>query len=301
MKVFIVGGSGFVGNNLAKHLFEQGHQVTVGSRKGAGSVQGVEYVALDAAKNEGFKEALTGKNFEAVIYLVGIIRESGGQTFQQAHIDGVRNTLQACQANGIKRYLHMSALGAVKGTGSRYFETKAVGEELVQASGLDWTIFRPSLIFGLGDDFFGNVLKGLVQAPLPFIPLIGNGRFPFRPVWIGDVASAFAQALTLPNTVHRSYTLVGPKEYSFRHLLALVQDNLGSKKPFLSIPLWLMDRIVPLMSSLPFSPLTLDQYIMLKQGNTADANYAREVFHLAERSLEVELPGILTTKRLVSH
>lgn len=300
MKVFIVGGSGFVGTNLARYLLEQGHQVTVGSRGGTGKLRGASYMAVDAGKNQGLKEALVGQNFDAVIYLVGIIRERGDQTFKQAHVDGVRNTLNALKAAGIKRYVHMSALGAAKGTGSQYFETKAEGEALVQASGLDWTILRPSLIFGMGDDFFGNVLKGLVKAPLPFIPLIGDGHFPFRPVWIEDVAAAFEQSLTNPKTIHCSYSLVGPKEYSFRNLLALVRDNLDLRKPFLSVPLWMMDLVVPIMSKLPFSPLTLDQYIMLKGGNTGDPGLTRQTFRLLERSLEVELPGILTTKRLVS-
>ncbi len=300
MKVFIVGGSGFVGTNLTQYLIEQGHQVTVGSRQGSTHLRGSRYVVVDAAKNQGLTEAFQGQNFEAIIYLVGIIRENRRQSFEQAHVDGVRNTLNAAKAAGIKRFVHMSALGATKGTGSGYFESKADGEALVQASGLNWTILRPSLIFGMGDDFFGNVLKGLVKTPLPFIPLIGNGRFPFRPIWIGDVAAAFEQSLTNPKTIQRSYSLVGPKEYSFRNLLAQVRDNLDSRKPFLSVPLWLMDLVVPIMSKLPFSPITQDQYIMLKSGNTADPDYLRQTFKLLERSLEVELPGILTTKRLVS-
>lgn len=298
MKVLIVGGSGYVGSHLARHLLEQGHQVTVASRRGEGPLAGVRYVMADAAKDEGLLEAAQGQ--EALIYLVGIIRERGDQTFRQAHVEGVRHSLAAARAVGIRRFVHMSALGTARGTGSRYYETKAEGEELVQASGLDWTILRPSLIFGQGDEFFGGILKGLVTAPIPFIPQIGDGSFVFRPVWVGDVALAFEQALSRPHTLHRSYNLVGPKEYTFRELLLLVRDTLGSRKPLLPIPLALMDRVVPLLSPLPFSPITLDQYIQLKMGNTANPVYMRGAFSLVERSLEVELPGILTTKRLVS-
>ncbi len=298
MKVLIVGGSGYVGTHLARHLLEQGHQVTVASRRGEGPLAGVRYVMADAAKDEGLLEAAQGQ--EALIYLVGIIRERGDQTFRQAHVEGVRHSLAAARAAGIRRFVHMSALGTARGTGSRYYETKAEGEELVQASGLDWTILRPSLIFGQGDEFFGGILKGLVTAPIPFIPQIGDGSFVFRPIWVGDVSLAFEQALSRPNTFYRSYNLVGPKEYTLRELLLLVRDTLGSQKPLLPIPLALMDLVVPLISPLPFSPITLDQYLQLKMGNTADPSHMRNAFSLVERSLEVELPGILTTKRLVS-
>jgi len=297
MRVLIVGGSGYVGSHMAQHLLAQGHQVRVASRRGEGPLEGVQYVMADAAKNEGLLEAAQGQ--EALIYLVGIIRERGDQTFQQAHVEGVRHSLAAAKAAGISRFVHMSALGTARGTGSRYFETKAEGEELVQASGLQWTILRPSLIFGQGDEFFGGVLKGLVTAPIPFIPLIGDGHFVFRPIWVGDVARAFEQALIRPSTVHRAYNLVGPREYTFRDLLLLVRDALNSRKPLLPIPLALMDLVVPLLSPLPFSPITLDQYRQLKMGNTADPTYMRNAFSLEERSLEAELPSILSAKRWV--
>lgn len=297
MKVLLVGGSGYVGSHMAQHLMARGHQVTVASRRGKGPLEGVRYVMADAARNQGLLEAAQGQ--EALIYLVGIIRERGDQTFQQAHVEGVRHSLAAAQAAGISRFLHMSALGAARGTGSRYYESKALGEERVQASGLDWSILRPSLIFGQGDEFFGGILKGLVTAPIPFIPLIGDGHFVFRPIWVGDVVAAFEQALERPQTVQRSYNLVGPKEYTFRELLLLVRDTLGSRKPLLPIPLALMDWVVPLISPLPFSPITKDQYLQLKMGNTADPVYMRQAFSLEERPLESELPRILSAKRLV--
>ena len=297
MKVLLVGGSGYVGSHMARYLLDQGYQVTVASRRGEGPLEGVRYVMADAAKNEGLLEAAQGQ--EALIYLVGIIRERGDQTFRQAHVEGVRHSLAAAKAVGISRFVHMSALGTARGTGSRYFETKAEGEELVQASGLEWTILRPSLIFGRGDAFFGGVLKGLVTAPIPFIPLIGDGSFVFRPIWVGDVAMAFEQALRRPSTIQRSYNLVGPKEYTFREMLLLVRDTLGSRKPLLPIPLALMNLVVPIISPLPFSPITQDQYLQLKMGNTADPAYMRHAFNLEERVLETELPSILLAKRLV--
>lgn len=301
MNILLIGGTGYVGSHLTRTLLARGHAVYTLSRQArpTGRVreagQGARHVRGNAATGEGLEEAVQG--MDAVVYLVALIRERGGQTFQTTIVDGVRHTIAAMRKAGIGRLLHMSALGAARGTGSRYFEAKAEAEEWVRGSGLEWTIFRPSLIFGEGDEFFGGVLRGLVSAPLPFIPQIGDGHFPFRPVWVGDVAEAFAQALEKPQTIGQAYELVGPREYSFRQLLLLVKEALGSSKPLLPIPLFLMDLLVPLMSPLPFAPITLDQYRMLKAGNTADPAPMRAVFALEERSLEAELPNILTRPR----
>lgn len=300
MNVLIVGGSGFVGTHLARRLVQKGHAVQVVSRRGTGPLAGVRYLRGNTATGEGLAPAMNGA--DAVIYLVAIIRERGDQTFQEAIVDGTRNTLEAARAAGVRRYLHISALGAARGTGSRYFEAKAEAEELVRACGLDWTIFRPSLIFGEGDDFFRGVMKGLIRGgsqgglwypPAPVIPQIGDGHFPFRPVWIGDVVEAFTQALERPQTIGQTYTLVGPREYTFRELILRVRDQLGSRKPLFPIPLFLMDLAVPLLSRLPGFPLTIDQYRMLKAGNTGDPTAMQRDFDLEWRNLERELPSIL--------
>lgn len=291
MRVLLVGGSGFVGTTLTRALLARDHHVTVVSRTGKGSEPGVTYLSGNAATGTGLAQACASQ--DAVVYLVGIIRESRAQGFQLAHVEGLRHTIAAMQAQGVGRLIHMSALGAARGTGSRYFESKALGEEAALASGLEVEVLRPSLIFGPGDDFFGGVLRGLVQAPAPFIPMIGDGHFPFRPIWVGDVAQAFLQALEAPQTNPVPCNLVGPREYTFRQLLLEVRNTLGSRKPLLPIPLGLMDLLVPVLNLLPFSPLTLDQYRMLKAGNTADPAPMLARFQLELRSLETELPVIL--------
>lgn len=291
MRILLAGGSGFIGTTLARALVARGHQVTVLSRSGQGTEPRVSYLRGNVATGEGLEQACA--NQDAVVYLVGIIRERGGQTFQLAHLEGVRHTIAAMQAQGVRRLVHMSALGAALGTGSRYFETKALAEQAVLASGLEAVVLRPSLVFGPGDDFFGGVLRGLVTAPAPFIPMIGDGHFPFRPIWVGDVAQAFAQALEAPKPDPTPCNLVGPTEYTFRQLLLAVRQVLGSRKPLLPLPIALMDLLVPLLNLLPFSPLTLDQYRMLKAGNTADPAPMLARFQLELRPLEAELPQIL--------
>ncbi len=285
MRVVLIGGSGFLGTHVARALLAAGHEVLALSRRGRGPLVGVEYQRGNAATGEGL-EALAGA--DAAAYLAGIIRERE-QTFEAVHVRGVENVVRAMQAYGVPRLLHVSALGARRGTGSRYFETKAQGEELVEQSGLDWTIFRPSLVFGEGDEFFGKILKGLVRMPLPFIPIIGTGAYPFRPVWAGDVAGALVQSLVKPETLGERYDLVGPKEYTYKELVLLVRDALGSKKPPVSLPVGFFS----VLSRLPGAPITRDQLIMLLLGNTADPAKMRGVFELEWRALEAELPRIL--------
>ena len=287
-KIVLVGGSGFLGTHLAWALIAAGHEVSILSRRGRGPVKGVRYLEANAATGKGL-EAIAGA--DAVGYLAGIIRERE-QTFEEVHVEGVRKVLDAMQAAGSGRLLHVSALGARPGTESRYFETKARGEKLVEESGLQWTIFRPSLVFGQGDEFFSKVLKGLVRMPLPFIPLIGDGHYPFRPVWAGDVARAFLQALEKRQTVEQSYDLVGPKEYTYKDLVRLVRDTLGASKPLIPLPVTLFR----LVAALPGAPLTRDQLAMLLLGNTGDPAKMLEVFELSWRHLEDELPRILGIK-----
>ena len=300
MNVLVTGATGYVGNYVVKALLEAGHAVTAVSRKGAksstasgknlGTVTGVKYVVADVGSGSGVLDAVRG--CDVIVNLVGIIAQRGEQTFQRVHVDGTRHLIEAAESLGIKRFVQMSALGAVAGAASRYSATKFEAEELLRKSDLAWTIFRPSLIFGVGDDFFGRVLKNLVATPV--VPQIGDGLFPFRPVWVGDVAQCFVQALSNPATIGQTYDLVGPKEYTFRQLLDLEMDTLGGRKPVVPAPIFLMDIAVPLMQVLgSLAPITTDQYAMLKAGNTADPQKMQQTFTLEGRSLETELPKVL--------
>ena len=304
MKVLVTGSTGYVGHYIVKALLAAGHAVVSVSRDAAKSKTAsgtslevfsqVEYRMGDISNGNGLKQAMIGVN--AVIHLVGIIAEKGLQTFQRVHVDGTRNVLEAASAAGVKRYLHMSALGASASAVSGYSSSKFQAEELVRASSLDWTIFRPSLVFGVGDDFFGHVLRNLVSST-PIVPQIGDGHFPFRPVWVGDVASCYLQALEKPETIGKIFDLVGPKEYSFAQLLDLEQAALGLKKPKVAVPVPIMDIMVPLMNIVPaIAPITKDQYAMLKAGNTGDPETMNKTFQLEQRDLQTELPLILGKK-----
>lgn len=291
MKVLLTGASGFIGRHLMTAFLERGHRVVALSRSGASPHPEVHAVEGDVASGEGLELAAAGA--DAVVHLVGIIHEAGpSATFEKVHIRGTANMLAAAESVGVRRFVHMSALGVEHPAGSGYMTSKARAEELVARSGLDWTVFRPSLVFGVGDAFFGDTLAKLVKLP-PIIPLIGHGRFPMRPVWVGDVALAFTQALERPATIGRRYTLVGPQEYRFRDLLELVRDALGLRKPIVSVPLPLMRLVIPMLALLPSPPITRDQLTMLVQGNTGDPAEALAAFDLAMEPLPMHLPAIL--------
>lgn len=305
-RVLVTGASGFVGQAIVRELGGRGYEVFAGSRSGKG-VRGGIGIRLDVTDEKSVRQALRDVQPQAVIHLVGIIAEKGKQSFEQVHIEGTRHVLTALRDydNGrLKahegdemerpkptRYLHMSALGADILSPSAYSWSKGEAEGLVRLSGLPWTIFRPSLIFGVGDDFFGGVLKGLASAPA--VPQIGDGSFLFRPVSVEDVALAFAGALTQPETTGQIYALTGPDEFTFHQLLELEISALGKEKPIVSVPLKLMDAAVPVMNKLPFAPITADQYAMLKAGNTAPNEPARSTFGLPMYRLQDRLRAIV--------
>lgn len=295
MKVLVTGATGFVGRSVCRQLLADGREVVALSRGRHGKAPaGVTHVTGDVTDGTGLPEALSG--VDAIIHLVGIIRERRGMTFREVHVEGTRNVLLAAEAAGVTRFVQMSALGAGSGSGSAYHESKAEAEQLVRKSGLGWTILRPSLIFGKGDDFFGGTLRQLVTLP-PVVPVVGSGSYLFRPVAVEDVALAAARAPRLPETIGREFALTGPDECSLRELLLLVRETLGLRKPLLNVPLPLMRLGVALFRVLPNPPVTKDEFLMLLAGNTADPAPAGEAFGLQPTRLRERLPGILAAAR----
>lgn len=277
MKIFLSGGTGFVGRHVLGALLEKGHRVVVLVHKRGGSSEtGVEQVEGDITIPATFADALRG--CEAAINLVGIIREfpARGVTFEKLHLEATRNIVDAAGKAGIKRFIQMSALGARPDAVSGYHRSKFLAEEYVRASGLDWTIFRPSIIFGPGDGF-ANKLAGFIRG-LPVVPVIGDGAYRLQPIAAADVARCFEMALEMAETRGKTYELCGPDRFTYNELLDTIGGVLGKPNVRkLRNPLPVMMFIVPLLQRFPFFPITMDQIRMLLEENICDGTW-RETF-----------------------
>lgn len=280
MRVFLTGASGFVGSHILRALIAQGHRVRALAHRAAGlaSSENVEVVAGDVVTGIGLERAMEGA--EAVIHLVGIIMEVGGATFEKVHQEGTRNVLGAARQQGVRRFVHMSALGARAGGVSAYQTSKWRAEEEVRRGGIEHVILRPSIIFGPRDGFVSQMVQVMQAAPL-FRPVVGHGRYRFRPIYIDDVVQCFIQSLTSAKAVNRSIELVGPDELTLDQVLAAIAQCIGVRKPAIHVPFWVMyANAVLLRTVLPRPPVTTDQLRMMREGSTADPRPMLEVFQL---------------------
>jgi NADH dehydrogenase len=198
------------------------------------------------------------------------------------HVRATQNLLAAATKAGVRRFLHMSALGCGSEAITRYHRTKWEAQEAVSKSELAYTIFRPSVIFGLEDKFI-NLLADMVRR-LPALPRFGQGRI--QPVWVEDVAACFAHALRDDATRGRAFDLCGPEVFTLDELMNLLCRKLGKHRRRLGIPPWLMRMGAALMELLPNPPVTREQMAMLGEANTCSSNNIGEVFGISPRKLE---------------
>jgi len=232
----------------------------------------------------------------AIIHLVGIIRErrASGVTFDRLHTQATANMLGVAREAGVKRYIQMSAVGTRPGAVSRYHRTKWQAEEVVRASALDWTIIRPSLIFGPGDEFV-SVLARMIRR-LPAVPVLGDGQYLLQPVAVEQVAEGFARALRLPLTVGQTYEVAGPQPQRFVELLDQIGVALGVMRVRkIHIPLGLIKIMIRAFGWLPFFPVTKDQIIMLEEGNVADPSRFYADFNVTPEPLVAGLKRMFPT------
>jgi len=281
MKVFLAGSTGFVGHEVLNQLLAAGHTVRclirAGSEKKLPIRQDLEVRKGDVTDPASLEGALEG--CDAAINLVGIIREfpSRGITFAKLHAEGTRRLVEAARAQSVGRFLQMSANGAGAQASTAYFATKWQAEEAVRASDLQWTIFRPSIIFGPGGEFV-EMLTDMVKK-LPVVPVVGNGKYRMSPVSVGEVATGFVKALTLEASIGHTYSCCGPESYSFNEILDLVGRAMGKKRVRkLPQPVFLLKPVVSLLEGLPAFPLSSSQMTMLLEGNVCDPGTWSETF-----------------------
>ena len=288
MNISIIGGTGFVGQAVVERLLADGHQLRLLARPGSGGKAPTHpqctLIEGRLEDSESLRNCITGS--DAVIYLVGLLRENAaaGITFEQLQFRGVEASIAAAKEAGVARFLLMSANGIDAGA-TPYQRTKLRAEAALKRSGLEWSIFRPSVIFGdpRGRMEFCTQLKAeLIDSPVP-APLFYEGLLPrkagqFRlgPVWVGDVAAAFAAALTQPDTSGQTYPLCGPDAVSWKEILATIAAASGKKKTMLPAPVMLIAPVAAVMERFQWFPVTRDQLRMLVAGNCcAEDGFAR--------------------------
>jgi NADH dehydrogenase len=299
-RIFVTGGAGFVGSAVIHELLARNFEVcALVNHRDLPSGDRVTAIRGDLFDSAALDRGLSG--CDGVIHHVGIIMEkrAKGVTFEHIHVDGTKAVEDAARRNGVKRYIHMSALGTRPNAASQYHQTKYKAEEYVKEGGLDWTIFRPSMIHGPGGDFMKMEAKWARKkaAPFLFMPYFGAGLLgmggagKLQPVYVKDVARAFVDALENPQTIGKTYELAGAQQMTWPEMHRISAKAItGKSRWVMPLPVWkakLLTRIVP-ASWLPFNR---DQVVMSQEDNTAEMAKFSEDFGWMPGGFEEQLKG----------
>jgi NADH dehydrogenase len=282
-EVLVTGGTGFVGTRVCRALLARGWMPRLLVREGSEGKIPLDIRSRcaitvgDVTDRESVINA--AQSTDAIVHLVGIIREDPkkGVTFGKLHVEATANVIAAAQFWKIRRLVHMSALGAEAGSLVGYLDSKGRAERLVRESGLGWTIFRPSIVFGEGDGFLMPMLDLVAKAPV--VPVAGDGRYELQPVWVGDVARGIAEAVSREASVGATYEVGGLERFTFDALLDEAGASVGRTHVRKAhIPLSLMRAGVGLLSGRSWSPMTSDMLAMLLRGSVCDPADFRAAF-----------------------
>jgi len=271
-RVAVVGGTGFLGRHVVAALAGSGFEPVPLSRR-----TGFDALAPDA-------QALKG--CDAVVNLAGIKRERGGQTFETVHVVLVERLVAAMRSAGVARLVHVSVVVARADATRPYHDTKHRGEQAVRASGLDWTILRPGLVYGDGDDLLSNLVALLRPG---VFPLVGRGASLLMPIDVRDVATGIAASLHRPTSIAKAYDLVGPERTSYREVVRTVAKAAGIRSLLVPVPCTVLRAGAAAMEwILPDRPATGSQVAMLEEGLVGDPAPARADLGVEPRPFTVE-------------
>lgn len=291
MNILLNGSSGFIGKNLYHRLTANGHYVRAAVRNPENFQRyypEADTVQVDFSRDHDIESWLPRlEGIDLVINAVGIIRETGAQRFEDIHQKAPCALFDACVKSGIRRVIQISALGADEQAKSHYHVSKHTADKHLTKSGLDWTILRPSIVYGPGaksTEFF----KAL--AALPVTPVVGHGEQLVQPIHIEDMTEAVSQCLEGNTTIHKHFDLVGPQPISFAALLSLHKHwlGLGNLRPFpIKYPVAL--KLGKLADRFGDTPVTEETVAMLAKGNISDVGAFVQTFKFTPRSPSDEL------------
>lgn len=293
MRVLLLGGGGFIGRHLAAQLCDAGVEVRIPTRdreRAKAALILLPTVDLqvadlhDAAQLDGLLDGV-----QAVVNLVGVLHDDRG-AFQRAHVDLPRHLVEACRRRGVKRLVHLSALGASVAGHSRYLRSKGEGERIIgEAADLCTTIFRPSVVFGEGDRFLS--LFASMARSFPIIPLAG-AQVRFQPVYVRDVARAICASLGLSASCGQRYDLCGPSQYTLAELVRYAARQADRDPCILALPAPLARLQAMVMEHLPGRLLTRDNLDSMRIDNVSSTPFPA-LFGFRPTALEAVAPGYL--------
>ncbi|HZQ60757.1 MAG TPA: complex I NDUFA9 subunit family protein [Casimicrobiaceae bacterium] len=297
--ILVVGGSGFVGRHVVNRLVSQAYRVLVPTRKRDRAralflLPTVDVIECDVGDPTVLARLATSA--DAVINLTGILHETRQGTFDRVHIELTREIVTACRGAGVRRLLHMSALHADPDGPSRYLRSKGDAEAIVATSGLDWTIFQPSVIFGREDRFLNLFAKLLRFMPVMMLASAGTR---FAPVYVGDVAQCFVHALTDDRTVNQRYPLCGPKVYTLRELVDYAGEVSGASRPIIPLGRSLGRMQAAILERLPGPLMTRDNLASMQKDSVCDGPFPA-VFGITPTALEAVAPTYLSPESIES-
>jgi uncharacterized protein YbjT (DUF2867 family) len=293
--VCITGSTGFVGRHVVRELCSRGLRVRCLARASSdlAPLAGlpVEICRGDVTDEASLQSALQGA--VSVVHLVAVIRETKVATFEAINLSGTRNLVHAAKRMGVKRLVYMSNLGAGPEKRFPLLYTKWRAEEEVRSSGIDFTIFRPSVMFGRGDGFV-CVLADIIRR-LPLVPVIGSGRTKFQLISVEDVATCVAESLTSNRTVNKIIPLGGPEHLAYEEIIDLIIKKLKLRRRKAHIPVPLMRFIVWTGGKLGLTlPITSAQLAMLTRDNITSLDAVEKVFGFKPISLREKIDDVVS-------
>ena len=276
MKVLVAGGTGFIGSYLCRALVEDDHEVTALSRSPAETPEGVDSAVGDVTAYDSIAPAVEGH--DAVVNLVALsplFEPKGGNVMHdRVHRGGTENLVRAAEEAGADRFIQLSALGADSDGDTAYIRAKGRAEEIVEATDLEWTVFRPSVVFGEGGEFvsFTKRLKGMFAPGVPLYPLPGGGKTRFQPIHVEDLVPMLVAALESDEHVGETYEVGGPETLTLRQVTDLVYEAERKGVRIVSLPMPLAKVGLSVLGAIPGFPMGGDQYRSLKFDNTTADN-----------------------------